>query len=436
MFLYLIRIAFKSLRRNPVLSALMIGAIALGIGVSTTFITVHYILAMNPVPHKSDILYYVEMDSWNPDRGWDDDDPTAVPEQLTYRDMVGIMASDIPTYQGGSFKASVYLFPDPEIGRPYKALARMCFSDFFGLFDVPFQYGSAWDRAADQGPDPVIVLGNESNQKLFGGENSVGKMVRLEDRQFQVIGVLKPWRPMPKYYDPHNGSFEKSEDIYVPFEFFQPLQLHSAGNTSNWKGSEEDWEEYLASEAIWIQFWVQLESDQQKEAYLAFLDSYVDEQKKLGRMLRPTNNKVLNVMEWLEAREAVPEEATSLMIIAVFFLLICALNLIGILLGKFLARAPEISVRRAMGASRVSIFLQYVIECEVIGILGGVLGILISKLGLQMVNSLFSLPFNFRLDTTMLTIAIMLALLAGLIAGLYPAWRICTIPPANYLREQ
>jgi putative ABC transport system permease protein len=435
MFFYLIRIALKNLRRNPVLSTLMIGAIGLGIGVSTTFVTSHYFLSMNPIPHKSEILYYVEMDNWDPNRGWDDDDPTSVPNQLTYRDMVGIMASDIPTHQGGSFKASVYVFPNSLEGRPYGALSRMCFNDFFVLFDVPFKYGSAWEDSADQGPEPVIVLGSESNQKLFGGENSVGEMVRIEDRQFKVVGVLDSWRPMPKYYDPHNGPFQKSEDFYLPFEFFQPMKLNRAGNTSAWKGWDT-WEDFLVSEAIWIQFWVQLDSEPQKESYMDFLDSYVGEQKNLGRMLRPTNNKLLNVMEWLEEREAVPEVATSLMIISVFFLLICALNLIGILLGKFLARAPEISVRRAMGASRRSIFIQHIIECEIIGILGGILGVLLSLLGLQMVNSLFTIPFNSRLDTNMLGVAIILALLAGLVAGLYPAWRICTIPPANYLREQ
>jgi putative ABC transport system permease protein len=166
------------------------------------------------------------------------------------------------------------------------------------------------------------------------------------------------------------------------------------------------------------------------------LDSYVEEQKKLGRMLRPTNNKLLNVMEWLEDREVVPEEATSLMIISIFFLLVCSLNLIGVLLGKFLSRAPEISVRRALGASRGSIFLQHIVECETIGILGGILGIFVAMLGLELVNNLFTLSFNFRLDTNMLAAAIGMALLAGLVAGIYPAWKICTIPPANYLREQ
>lgn len=437
MFWYQLRIALKSLKRNPVLSALMIGGIGIGIGVSTTFVTAHYIFSMNPVPEKSDVLHYVEMDNWDPNRGWSDEDPEKIPNQITYRDMKNLMKSDIPTYQGGSFKASLYVHPDPEVGRPYKVIARMCFSGFFKMFEPPFQYGGGWDKSADAGPEPVVVLSFDTNQKLFGGENSVGRLVQIETRQFRVVGVLHPWRPFPKYYDPHNGAFDETEEIYLPFEFFQPLGVRSAGNTSNWQTFDwSDDEAYLASEAIWIQMWVQLDSEAQKEAYFSFLNSYVEGQKQLGRMARPTNNKLMNVMEWLEEEETVPEEATSLMVISLLFLLVCALNLIGILLGKFVARAPEVSVRRAMGASRLSVFLGHLIECETVGVLGGILGIGLSYVALELVNGLFKDQFSFSLDGNMLMVSIVLSLLAGLIAGLYPAWRICAIPPAAYLRER
>ena len=125
------------------------------------------------------------------------------------------------------------------------------------------------------------------------------------------------------------------------------------------------------------------------------------------------------------------------MIISLLFLVVCALNLIGILLGKFLARAPEVSVRRALGASRLSVFFQHIVECETVGIIGGFLGIGLAVIGLHIVNSLFpGETFEFALDTNMLIAAILLSLVAGLIAGLYPAWRICSIPPASYLKEQ
>jgi putative ABC transport system permease protein len=436
MLSYLLRMAIKSLKRNPILSVLIVCGIGLGIAVSTTFMTTYHLMSSNPIPNKSDSLYYVEMDNWDPARGWNDDKPGAVPNQITYRDMIEIMKSNIPTHQGGSFKGSLYVYPPAQVARPFKVVARMCFSDFFALFDTPFQYGSSWPRSADKGPEQVIVLDYETNQKLFGGQDSVGKTVRVEDRDFVVAGVLKPWQPQPKYYDPHNGAFEKSEQIYLPFEFLRPWELHSAGNTSGWKNFGENFKEYLASEAVWIQMWVQLDSQKQKEAYRDFLNAYVNGQKKLGRMLRPTNNKLLPVMEWLKEEQVVPEEATSLMLISLLFLVVCALNLIGILLGKFLARAPEIGVRRALGASKRAIFLQHIIECEVVGILGGALGVLLSLLGLRAINKLFEINFRFHLDVKMVAAAAGLALVAGLIAGLYPAWRICSIQPAVYLKEQ
>jgi len=429
--------ALKSFRRNPILSLLMIGAIGLGVGVSTTFVTARYILSADPIPHKSNRLYYVEIDSWNPNRPWDDSKPSNPPNQITYRDMMGIMKSDIPVHQGGSFKAWLFLHPDPKIGRPFKVTARMCWSGFFPLFDVPFEYGNGWDRSADRGPDPVAVLSYETNQKLFGGERSIGKTVRIEDRDFRVIGILAPWRPIPKYFDPHNGAFEPMEDVYLPFEFFRVFKVHSAGNTSNWKRFDADkFEAKLASEAVWIQFWVELDTPARKEAYLDFLKSYVEGQKRVGRMQRPMNNRLLTVGEWLKEAEVVPTEATTLMIISLLFLLVCALNLIGVLLGKFFSRAPDVGIRRAMGASRWQIFRQHVVECEVVGLAGGILGIFLAMLGLEIVNRLFERGFEFRLDGNMLAAAVLLALLAGLISGAYPAWRICSIAPASYLKEQ
>lgn len=434
---YHLRMAFKSLKRNPILSALMIGALGLGIGVSTTFVTAHYRLSMDPIPHKSGVLYYVEIDSWDPNRPWNDNEPDRPPPQITYRDMVGLMKSDIPTFQGGSFKASLYVHPDPKIGRPYKVDARMCFADFFRLFDVPFEFGSGWDRRADRGPEPVVVLDHKSNQKLFGGRDSVGGLVRIEDRDFKVVGVLKPWRPLPKFYDTHNGAFDEPEAVYLPFEFMRLFQVRSAGNTSCWKGFDrDDFSAYLDSECIWIQFWVQLDTPVQKEAYRDFLKSYVGQQKAVGRMQRPMNNRLLSVMEWLEDQEVVPEEATSLAIISILFLVVCALNLIGILLGKFFARAPEVSVRRAMGASRASVFFQHLVECEVIALLGAALGLLLAMLGLEGINRLFRGMFDFGLDGNMLAVAVVMALIAGLVSGLYPSWRICSIAPAVYLKEQ
>jgi putative ABC transport system permease protein len=112
----------------------------------------------------------------------------------------------------------------------------------------------------------------------------------------------------------------------------------------------------------------------------------------------------------------------------------------GLLLSKFLARAPEIGVRRALGASRKQVFLQHVVECELVGVLGGALGILLSLAAVAFANGWVKALFNradlIHFDATMAAYAVGLSLLAGLVAGVYPAWRVCRIPPAVHLKLQ
>ena len=64
MLQYNLMLALKSMRRNPIMTALMVAAIAVGIGISMTTLTVYYLMSSNPIPEKSDVLFAVTMDSW------------------------------------------------------------------------------------------------------------------------------------------------------------------------------------------------------------------------------------------------------------------------------------------------------------------------------------------------------------------------------------
>jgi len=436
MLAYQLKLAWKSLLRNPVLSVLIVAGIALGIGVSMTFVTAYYFVSGDPIPQKSRQLFYVQMDAWNPQRPWDDDEPSEPPDQLTYMDATAIRQSDIPTYQSAMYKTYLTIHPEGQDLRPFREESRMCFADFFRMFDVPFRYGGPWSEEADDGPQQVIVLGSDLNDRLFGGANSVGHKLRIEDREFEVVGVLRPWHPSPKFYDPLNGEFDDPEALFMPFHLGSEMRIRTSGNTSGWKSWGPEYEELLRSEAVWIQYWVQLDTPQQKEAYLAFLDGYVNEQKQAGRFGRSVNNKLRDVREWLTFRKVVPQEARALLIIALLFLLVCSVNLIGILLGKFLGRSAEIGVRRALGASRRWVFVQHLVECELIGIIGCLLGLALTVGGLRILDRMFENQLNFYIDPTMLVVALGLALLSALIAGIYPAWRICRIQPGLHLKMQ
>ena len=442
MLFHNLRIAWKSLKRNRALSVLIVTGIALGVAVSTTFATVRHSYAKDPIPSKSDVLYYVRLDSWDPLKPYPGADATLPPTQVTYRDMTEIMKSNIPRRQSGMFKTALYVYPDPKIGRPFRETVRLCTSDFFPMFDVPMLYGSGWDRKADAGPEPVVVLSREMNDKLFGGKNSVGKTVRMGDREFRVVGVIGDWLPSVKFYDLTQNIIDVPETIYMPFSFLKPMQLRTFGNSDGWgsSGGLSGFDGFLQSETCWIQMWVELPDRASVEKYKDFLAAYVLDQKKHGRFQRPLNNRVSTVREWMRDQRVVPPETTAMLILSILFLGVCAVNLVGLLLGKFLARSSEVGVRRALGASRADIFLQHVVECELIGIVGGAIGLLLSLGALLFLNNWLKTTATrgdfFRLDVPMVLLSIGLSLAAGLAAGLYPAWRTCRLAPAVHLSLQ
>jgi len=173
------------------------------------------------------------------------------------------------------------------------------------------------------------------------------------------------------------------------------------------------------------------------ENYRAFLDAYVLEQKKLGRFPRPLNNRLSDVRTWLDVNEVVRDDNSVLLGLSFMFLLVCLLNTVGLLLAKFLGRSGDVGVRRALGASRARVFQQHLTEVGVLGVLGGLLGLVIAWVGLEGVRRLYvDYERVAHLNAELVAIAIGLAVAAGLIAGLYPAWRICRIQPAAYLKTQ
>jgi putative ABC transport system permease protein len=125
------------------------------------------------------------------------------------------------------------------------------------------------------------------------------------------------------------------------------------------------------------------------------------------------------------------------------FLGVCLVNVVGLLLAKFLNAAPLTGLRRALGASRRDIIRQHMTEVLVIGLAGGVLGLLLAVGGLAGIRAIYSSDYAASsyerltgIDPVVVLITLGLSLLAGAIAGLYPSWRIGRTAPAVYLKTQ
>ena len=437
MFSYYLKLGWLSIRRNPLLSMLMVAAIAVGIGASMSIITVNYVMSSNPIPQKSDQLFYVQLDNWDPN---DQDDGAFEPrDQVTYLDAMALMKAGKAYRQVASNRTGLVLEPQGDDEMPFSVDTRSTWADFFPMFDLPFAYGSGWDDSADQNLERVAVLSKEINERVFGGQDSVGRSVRLNGMDFQVVGVLEEFQPVPKFYDVTNDPFGEAEEVYIPFNVAVEYEFPRNGNTNCWKMPDGDGiEAFLNSECVWIQFWAELRNETEKQEYMAFLNAYVEQQKELGRFPRPLNNRLSDVVEWMENQEVVADDAQVMLGLSLLFLVVCLLNTIGLLLAKFMGKAGDISLRRALGATRSSLFIQHMIESGLIGLGGGILGLGLTWLGLRGIEMLFKdiVENLVNLDWVMVVTAIGLAIVSALLAGLYPTWRACRIAPASQLKIQ
>jgi putative ABC transport system permease protein len=427
-----------SIRRNPVLSALMVAAIATGIGACMTIVNIDYLMSGNPIPHRSDILYYVQVDNWDPYQAAEE--PNEPPDQVSYLDGTALLQADKARRQVLSYRSGRVIQPEGEDQLPFQVNSRSTSADFFAMFDTPFLYGSGWDKAADDIQSYVVVLSRETNQTLFGGEDSVGRNVVMNGDTYRVTGVLDDWQPTPKFYDVTNQAFGESEEVYFPFSVSIAEQVSSFGNTNCWKSVDETgWQAFLGSECVWMQMWVELHGDEERAEYMAFLDAYVGSQKAMGRFPRPLNNRLTDVMGWMKNQEVVENDVQVLLGLAVLFLVVCLLNTIGLLLAKILRRSGDIGLRRALGASRREVFAQYIVEAGLIGLAGGIAGIGTTMLGLKGIKALYG-QFDFverlvQFDWVMISATIVLAVVSALLAALYPTWRACGIHPASQLKS-
>ena len=437
MLSYYLKLTLKSLRRNPVMSTLMVLALGLGIGAFMTTYTVYYLMSGNPIPHKSEQLFAVQLDNWDPNSP-PTESPRDVQPQLTWRDSTYLMQADTPAKrQVATYGSGFIVSPEGSDATPFLADARVTFESFFPMFDVPFLYGPPWPASEDESARKLAVISRKLNEQLYAGENSVGRSIRLNDHLFEIVGVLDDWQPTPRFYQVEVGAFDDVEDIFVPFGVGRDMVLEPHGNTNCWQLEGDGLEAFLRSECVWIQFWAELESPQQAAEYQEYLTNYINDQKGLGRFQRPTNAFISDVMTWMDVMGVVSKDNRVLMRLSFLFLLVCVLNTVGLLLAKFLGKAPEVALRRAMGASQGAVFRQNLLEVAMIGVFGGIVGIGLAALGLLLVERLYSgYQHLVSLDPVMLFTAVSLAVVASVLAGLYPVWRATQLPPAGLLKTQ
>jgi len=437
MFGYYLELAMRSLKRSPGLTALMVLAIGFGVAASMTTYSVFRAVSGDPIPWKSSKLFVPQIDMWGPGQHGGDREP---PDALDYADAMALMRDHRATRQSAIYLISPSVIPAGAGRSPVQANGYGVYGEFFPMLDVPFQYGSGWSADDDAHQSAVAVISDKLNQQVFGGGNNVGRTIDIEGKDYRVAGVLADWNPQPIFYDVMDtgGYSSDGPDVFLPFQRAIAVNMTNSGvNECRDSPAEPGFVGLQHSNCVWIAFMAELDGAGAVQRYRQYLDDYARDQQAAGRFTWSPNNRLRDLPAYLDHMHVVPGDTKVSLLVALGLLIVCLVNTVGLLLAKFLRRSGEIGVRRALGASRSAIYAQFLTEAGVIGVGGGVLGLLLTGVGVLGVDLV--LPIRLaglaRIDPALLLLTVLIAVVATLLAGIYPTFRASRVQPAWQLKS-
>ena len=277
------------------------------------------------------------------------------------------------------------------------------------ISDFNLAAGRFFNDTDEQHHSPVTVLGHITATTLFpSGESPIGQEVLLEGHDFTVIGVLEEQKQAL-------GTGENPEDniALVPFsvirklhpEFKNVVFMVKADTTENLPLVVDEVREYMRRER-------KLASDQDDDFALLTTDTFLDLWKQIS-------SGIFIVM----------------LAVGSVALLVGGIGVMNIMLVSVTERTREIGVRKAIGARRANILLQFLLEAVTLAGIGGVIGVLLGSAIVLAIRLAFS-SFPASVSVLLVLLGVSVASMIGIFFGVYPAWKAARLNPVEALRYE
>ena len=418
-------LGLRSLRRNPVFAITAILTLAMGIGANTVVFTLLYGLLLRSLPVKdaaSLVRIGVASATVDPSRA------SAVPYQMFLQ-----LRRQQRSFTDVSAWANRPVAMDMDDGTPRMVGASFVSGNSFEVMGMNAYLGRLLTPTDDVPGGPAegwpVVLNHGFWKDSFGGDPSIiGKQIKLSNTIVTVVGV-----------GPANfrGVWPGSETkVYLPFQFFTPV----IGKDIN-----------APDALIWCSPIARLKPGISPEQSRAELATY---EKVLISQFIP-----LNLQDQLQARNAYLWVSSARTGLPTFFgrvystplymmqglvgivLLLCCVNVAGLMMSKVYSRQQEFAVRTAIGAARWRLIRQYLTESFVIALAGAALGAGAAWYGTGYLLPFFRHPnegigMSINPDSTVFVVTGFFAVLTTLLFGTLPAWRAGAADPGNLLKSR
>ena len=289
---------------------------------------------------------------------------------------------------------------------------------YFEIMNLELSYGRSMKRTDVENNSCIIVISADTAIEFFGRADAAGETLSLNGRPFQVVGVLsednssltsgQTW--MQSSSDEDSGTTTVTLEGYIPYSTFIRI-ADNALDISRFYVSSSDEESMDAAESAL-------------------------EQIMMGRFGQDEDAfSIQNQSEIMEAMSSV-NDTMSLMLggIAAISLLVGGIGIMNIMLVSVTERTREIGIRKAIGASRGSIMMQFLMEALLVSMMGCAIGIAASFGILQIAGRVMGDSMSFQMDMQVMWISVGFSLLIGLIFGLYPANKAARKKPIDALR--